>query len=115
MLPSFAPKVLANPFTPMAAYTALLETLTRLTGRSWAALDIPTLVVIDPGDELVSFRGVEAVVRRRGLRRWRFHTVRKDPGVPRRVPRHLLIEERWVGLRAWAGIRAAVNAHVAAA
>lgn len=113
MLPSLARGVLANPFTPMAAYKALLETFTRVTNRSWATLDIPTLVVIDPGDELVSFRGVDAVVRARGLQRWRFHTVRKDPGVTRGIPRHLLVDERWVGPAAWAGIRRAVTDHLA--
>lgn len=113
LLPSLAQGVLANPFTPMAAYNALLETLARVTTRSWTKLDIPTLVVIDPGDELVSFRGIQAVVRARGLQRWRFHIVRKDPGMPRRIPRHLLVDERWVGSRAWAGVREAMSAHIA--
>jgi pimeloyl-ACP methyl ester carboxylesterase len=115
VLPSIAgADLLANAGTPMCAYKALLETFERFETRNGDGLDVPTLVLIDPGDELISFAGVAASVRARGLRRWHVQPIRKDAGTPRGIPHHLMIDERWVGPGAWAAIGRAVTGHLTA-
>ena len=113
VLPSLAGSdFFANPGTPVAAYNVLMEAVRGFEARDGAGLDIPTLVVIGRNDELVSCKGIETLIRSRGLRRWRIHRVRRDPGVPRRTPHHLVIDRASVGPRAWAAIGRAVSAHL---
>jgi pimeloyl-ACP methyl ester carboxylesterase len=115
VIPSLAGSdIFANPGTPVAAYNALVEAVRRFETRNGAGINIPTLVVIDPGDELVSCAGIEEMIRARGLRRWRIHRVRKDAGVSRRIPRHLVLDRRSVGPGAWNAIGRAVAGHLAA-
>ena len=58
-LRSFAPQTYrSNPATPIAAYSALRTALRSLQRHGNAQLNVPTLILVDPQDELVSLHGM---------------------------------------------------------
>ncbi len=113
VIPTLAPRhYLANPGTPMAAYNALFEALDHFEACAGPRLNIPTLVFIDPEDELVSMSGLKRFAETAGLDRWRFFPVAKtDAAVPGTL-HHIMIDEASVGERVWAEIKKAMAAHL---
>jgi pimeloyl-ACP methyl ester carboxylesterase len=113
IIPTLAPaQYLANPGTPMAAYNALFETLDHFESHIGPRLNLPTLVVMDPGDELVSLDGIQHLAKAHDLGQWRFHPVQKQGSLLNRTLRHIVIDEMSVGREAWAEIRIAMAAHL---
>lgn len=113
IIPSLAPAgYLANPGTPIAAYNALFETLDHFESHLGPRLNLPTLVVMDPGDELVSLGGIRKLAETHNLDQWRFHPVQNRGSRSNRALRHIVIDEMSVGREAWAEIKTAMAAHL---
>jgi pimeloyl-ACP methyl ester carboxylesterase len=113
VIPTLAPAAyLANPGTPMAAYNALFETLDHFESRIGPRLNIPTLVVMDPGDELVSFHGLKQLAEEHHLSRWRFFSLHRRRSLLNGMLRHIVIDEASVGRSAWAEVRREMTAHL---
>ncbi|MEJ5358390.1 MAG: alpha/beta hydrolase [Desulfobacterales bacterium] len=111
VLPTPAPEGYpANPGTPVAAYNALFETLEHFEARLGPRLNIPTLVFVDPGDELVSAEGLRQLVAAERLERWRIHPLRVSRPVLAGALRHLILDEERAGRRAWAELRGVLHA-----
>ncbi len=111
VLPTFAPEgYAANPGTPVAAYNALFATLKHFDAHLGPRLNIPTLVFVDPGDELISFEGLQGLVSERRLDRWRIHPLRVSRPVLTGAYRHLIVDEETAGRRAWAELQDALFA-----
>lgn len=102
--PSFSPRAYrANDGTPMAGYNALYEGIDRWSAAVSPKLNVPTLVFIDPGDELVSADGLGELMRERGLSRWELTGVEKTGAAT--TPHHLIIDGEAVGAEAWGRIQ----------
>jgi pimeloyl-ACP methyl ester carboxylesterase len=113
VIPTLAPAAyLANPGTPMAAYNALFETLDHFESRIGPGLNIPTLVVMDPGDELVSFNGLKQLAAEHHLSQWRFFPLDRRRSLLNGMLRHIVIDEASVGRHAWAEIKKEMTAHL---
>ena len=113
IIPTLAPaEYLANPGTPMAAYNALFETLDHFESHIGSRLNIPTLVIMAPGDELVSLGGIKNLAETHHLDQWRFHPVQNRGSLLNRTLRHIVIDEMSVGRKAWVEIRTAMEAHL---
>lgn len=102
-LPSAAPRpVRARTITPLSEYAALLSVVYSLQqlldadrlGR------IPTRVLIDPRDELVSAPGVERWVAENELTERQVSPI-SERVTPPGTQRHLLVTEQALGARAW--------------
>ncbi len=103
VLPTPAPRGYpANPGTPVAAYHALFETLDHFDERIGPRLNVPTLVLVDPGDGLVSAEGLGRLIEEQRLDRWRIHPLRVSRPVLAAAYRHLILDEESAGRRAWA-------------
>lgn len=101
IMPSFSPSVYhANWGTPMAAYNALYDGLHHFEKGASNQLNIPSLIVIDKGDELVSAHGIEGFIESHQLTQWQFSTVRKGSDAMTWY-HHLLIDELTLGRAAW--------------
>lgn len=88
--------------TPLQAYYARRQATQVLRRRGLRGLDhIPTMIFLDPDDELISWRDTQALLREAGLQHWSLRPVRKSPGHLPAAPHHLLIDERVVGLEQW--------------
>lgn len=99
---SFTPSVYrANPRgTPMAAYNVLFALADHFAKHAGPALDLPTLVFVDPADELVSAVGLTALIAAKGWRRWRVEPVYKTPPALGQY-HHLLTGPEAVGAATW--------------
>jgi len=113
VIPALAPaEYLANPGTPMAAYNALFETLGHFQSHAGREINIPCLVVMDPGDELVSLSGIKNLAEALHLDQWHFHAVRNGRSRLRGMLRHIVIDEAAVGRKAWVEISNEMIAHL---
>ena len=83
--------------TPFAAYNAGLRSIKNLEHEGLAGLDsIPTLIFIDPQDELVSEIGIWKMLQKANLKNWEIVEVNKKG-----FPHHLIIDELSVGKEQW--------------
>jgi len=88
----------ANPVTPIAAYQALYTALRHVHRQPTPALNIPTLVLIDPADELVSFQGIGRFIHKHALTQWHIQLIHKATAAPFH---HLILDSASVGPLVW--------------
>lgn len=91
----------ANPATPVAAYQALFTALRHVHQQANAALNCPTLLLIDPADELVSLTGLRRFIHQHGLDQWQLRPVHKARGYRGPTVHHLIIDPESVGAATW--------------
>ena len=100
-LRSFAPVAYrSNPATPIAAYSALQTALQSFQRHVDAKLNVPTLVLIDAQDELVSLRRLQQLMAQRQLSRWHLSLVQKAASAEVRF-RHLILDAQSLGATPW--------------
>jgi pimeloyl-ACP methyl ester carboxylesterase len=113
VLPTLSPEPYpANPGTPIAGYNALFETLDHFETRIGPAINIPSLVIIDPGDELVSYEGLKQMAEEHRLDQWRFFPIRRRQPLLHRMLHHMIIDEVSVGRETWIEIGKELTAHL---
>jgi esterase/lipase len=102
VIPSMAPaSYLANSGTPMAAYNALFEMVDHLKNNLNPKIDVPTVVFIDKQDELISFSGLQEMIRNLKLDQWKLYPVKKDAQATAIKMHHLVIDQAAVGKGMW--------------
>lgn len=112
LVPSFAPaRIRAQDTTSVAAYEALFTmeaTIDRLPYPE--RLQLPTTVITDPGDELVSVPRMQALVRQYGLEdHWTFEAVTKDRATAQTRLRHYITDPAGLGTAAFDRLLARVR------
>ena len=113
LLRSLAPPAYrANPATPVVAYQALYMALHHLQQQANAALNIPTLLFIDPADELVSLRGLQRFICQQQLTEWQLQPVHKTTTQAGPTAHHLIIDPASVGTASWQHMIAQITQHL---
>ena len=113
VIPSIAHKsYLTNDGTSIAAYNALFEMYAHLENNLDSKINIPTVVFIDKQDELISFNGLQNMVRDQNLDHWKIHPVKKDKTATKIKMHHLIIDEACVGKNMWHQIVEVTIAHL---
>jgi alpha-beta hydrolase superfamily lysophospholipase len=106
----------ANPEgTPIAAYTALFELISRLDAGAHHRVNVPTLVLLDEEDELVDGAGLRQMIAEWGLNHWRGASLRKSGAAVGRYHHHLISDAEVVGPATWVLMMARVSEHLDAA
>lgn len=82
----------ANSGTSMGGYKSLFLALSQLD-VSLKNYQIPTLVFIDSGDELISDSGIEELIKREQIKNWKIIAIDKK-GIG---PNHLIIDRKSLG------------------
>lgn len=91
----------ANSHVPVSAYESLYDGLDTFTEKlDPANLDIPTLILVDPEDELVSAAGLRTFMDDHGLDQWQLQEVAKSKDAAA-VLNHLIIDRQALGARSW--------------
>ncbi len=112
VVPSIAIRsYLANDGTPVAAYNALFEMNAHFENNPDPKINIPTIVFIDKQDELISFSGLQEMVRNQNLDQWKIHAVKKDKTATEVKMYHLIIDEASAGSKMWQEIVDATITH----
>jgi alpha-beta hydrolase superfamily lysophospholipase len=103
VIPSLSPKsYLANPKgTPMAAYNAFFEAFKHFGKHITGRINVPTIIFINPRDEIVSLRGLKRLADKEKLDRWKFHIVKKGITDGPGRTHHLIIDESMTGKQVW--------------
>jgi alpha-beta hydrolase superfamily lysophospholipase len=102
------PSYRAHNFTPVAAYKALFKLQENIlveggnnpvnARKLW---NVPTLVFLEPRDELVSQRGTQEWVSQLGLNNWQLIPVSAKNSSHDRKFAHLIIDSLSVGIQEW--------------
>ena len=102
VVPSIAHRsYLTNDGTSIAAYNALFDMYAHLENNLNPKINIPTVVFIDEQDELISFSGLQNMVRDQNLDQWKIHPIKKDKTATGVRMHHLIIDEASVGNKMW--------------
>jgi alpha-beta hydrolase superfamily lysophospholipase len=99
--------------TPVSAYYARHPAYRHVRKVGLAGLDrIPTLIFVDPHDEIVSQRGIAAMIRQAGLRHWELVEVDIAHSELEKPRHHLIIDAPAVGAVTWRRIVDRLRQHL---
>jgi hypothetical protein len=99
-LPSFTPKhYRVYPFLPLNFYQILFAEEQKFLCAG--PLNQPTLVLIDPADELISLRKLEKQIQRFGLSRYKVVVLNKSSKGRTRTYHHLILDDATMGKENW--------------
>lgn len=87
--------------TSIAAYNALFASVNNIKARSLYQANAPTLVMIDPRDELVSQSGLTKLIQTHGLSRWDLREINNDQSYLDTSHHHLMIDLNSMGAKNW--------------
>ncbi len=86
----------------MGAYRALAETMAAWQQKSSALeLNSPVLVLMDPRDELISYRGLNSKISSGAWRNWNLVELNNDASTLANPIHHLVIDEASLGSQQW--------------
>jgi alpha-beta hydrolase superfamily lysophospholipase len=112
VVPSAAPRAeRANPGTPIAAYEALFTLEERMRSPSVRRLNVPTLLLVDEEDEVVSAEGIREMLTEYGLHRWTGASIRKAPDATGKR-HHCATAPEQVGRATWTAMMARIRVHL---
>lgn len=101
-LPSFTPRAYrVHPFLPLNFYRILFAEEQKLGCAG--PLNQPTLVFIDPADELVSLRKLKKQIQQFGLSRYKVVVLNRK--VRKGTYHHLILDEATLGKEAWEKVK----------
>ena len=72
----------------------------------------PTLIMIDPKDELVSEKGLRAMIEKNQLSEWKIFKIQKQDPQLKSNYHHLIIDEASVGVDEWTIIKNNIREHL---
>jgi esterase/lipase len=112
-LPSLCPEgYRANSCSPLAAYTALFDSVDELKKNHFANLNEPAVVFMDRKDELVSFGDLQSLIAKGPLSRWELVEVSNKDSVLPKSYHHLIIDQDSVGPAMWSVIESRIFAEL---
>ena len=113
VIPSFFIKsYCSNRGTPVAGYNALFEGIEHFNKNIALKMNVPTLILIDKQDELVSYRRLKRIIKNGRLHQWRLHPVNKSVTGAKEKMHHLIIDESSIGKDAWNEMRGLIIHHL---
>ncbi len=102
VLPSYTPKgYRVNDSLPLLIYDVLFSEERKVLGSGFKGLNIPTLIIIDPKDEMVSYKRLLRQISRFGLTNYQMIALDHRSKDNRRKYHHLIIDEKSMGKRNW--------------
>ncbi len=113
VIPSFSlPSYRANSGTPMAAYQALFDAIRHFNRNTSSKINVPTIIFIDPLDEVVSYRKLKRMVASKKLDQWAFCLLKENRiGVTQPI-HHLIIDEASLGKTEWGRVQKIMIQHL---
>lgn len=112
-IPSLTPKDYRyNDGTSMAAYKALFQSISAIHNGNFSRLNISTLMIIDPKDEMVSFSKLQNLIRTEDLTAWTVMPVTNKASTLPKPYHHLIIDADAVGATQWKSMIDAIRNHL---
>jgi len=102
MLPSFTPSPYrVNNFLPFTAFEVLFRNERKLIETQFHSSNIPTLIFIDPKDELISYKKLVGYSRRFALTNHEVVVLDSNLRVRQSLYHHLIVSEQTMGRQNW--------------
>ena len=103
MLPSFTPKAYrANDALPLAIYQLLFREVKKVVQSGFDNWNVPTLILIDPKDELISYSKLVRYVKRYKLTNYQILTLNNELNGRKDRYHHLILDKETMGAANWA-------------
>jgi esterase/lipase len=113
VIPSATPRhYRCNSGTPVAAYLALLSSISCFKKHINPCLNVPTLVFIDKYDEMVSYKKLNKFVTDLALTNWKIRRIRKKTFHFPTPVHHLITDAESVGQEEWIAVKADLLEHI---
>jgi len=87
--------------TPMGAYGALLDCASDVNDSDSQAENIPTLIMMDPKDEMVSLESLKKFATKKKLTNWNFVEFTSSQTLLPKKFHHLIVDEAGAGHAEW--------------
>jgi esterase/lipase len=102
LLPGFTPKAYrVNNALPLRLYRILFQEAGKVLRAKGSQLNIPTLVLMDPRDELISHKALQHWIWRRHLTNYKLITLNPSLAGRRHRYHHLILDEATMGKENW--------------
>lgn len=112
-LKSFSPEAYrAHDCTPLAAYKALFASVAAVEETNYAFVNLPSLVIGDANDELVSISAVRRLIANGTLSKWELLEVSNEGSTLPKPWHHLLIDQAAAGPAVWSQIEAKILSYL---
>lgn len=110
MLPSFTPRAYkANARLPLHLYQILYAEEQKLLQSPWAPLNIPTLVFMDPKDELISYKRLQTFLQQQQLTQWQLVPLLTSFTGRQERFHHLILNAATMGEKNWRTVTTAMQ------
>lgn len=90
----------------------IFDVVAEVVESSLAAANVPTLVMMDPRDELISYGGLELLVETKQLSNWKFEPISTDSTELAQPIRHLIVDKPALGQAEWDRMIILILAHL---
>jgi esterase/lipase len=101
-LPSFTPIAYRfNKWLPIKAYRYLYQMKKEVRKSNFNYLHIPTLIIVDPKDEVIDLERLKKDKLNYQLDRYRFLELNAEEAITNTPYHHLMVDERTVGKKNW--------------
>ena len=101
-----------HPGAKMKHYRSLFRSIDSLHHHADSDYNIPTLVMIDPKDELVSPSGIKSFIEKHKLTNWQLKEVSNKESTLKDKIHHLIISQEAVGPKTWTQMRRDLLTHL---
>jgi len=91
----------SNRGTPVAGYLSLFEAIRTFNRDFNTHLNIPTLLFMDPADELISYKNIKTLIEEKDINLWQIQKIENNRNQTNKGFRHLIIDEPAVGKNNW--------------
>lgn len=98
----------ANDCTPISAYESLFASVKNINGSGFQHLNKPTVVFIDPDDELISLQNLKKTIAEKNLSEWSLVEIDNKGSTLPKSYHHLIIDRPSVGQATWSKIERAL-------
>ncbi len=91
----------SQPSTSLASYRAMKESQESLDEISLSSLNIPTMIFVDPDDELVSLKKINKRINKQRLDNWKTKSINNSGSTLKKTYHHLVVDKASMGSHQW--------------
>jgi len=101
----------SQPSTSLASYRSMKESQESLKEVNLSSLNIPTMIFVDPDDELVSLKKIKKRITRQKLDNWKTKTINNRGSTLKKTYHHLVVDKPSMGPHQWEIVKKDILKH----
>lgn len=98
-------------FLPLQGYRALFDVMDSVIGAPLPHLEVPTLVILHPKDDVLSFKAISSLLKKNQAEKWEMWIPDNSECKMRFKYNHMVIDEETLGRKGWREMKRAMLAH----